>query len=48
MEVYVAILGYSQLTYVQAVPSQRKEDFIAATANALHYFDGVRPGADPR
>ncbi len=41
VEVYVAILGYSQLTYVQAVPSQRKEDFIAATENALHFFGGV-------
>lgn len=40
-EVYVAILGYSQLTYVQAVASQRKEDFIAATENALHFFGGV-------
>jgi transposase len=41
VEVYVAILGYSQLTYVQAVVSQRKEDFIAATENALHFFGGV-------
>lgn len=41
VEVYVAILGYSQLTYVQAVASQRKEDFMAATENALHFFDGV-------
>lgn len=41
VEVYVAILGYSQLTYVQAVATQRKEDFIAATENALHFFGGV-------
>lgn len=41
VDVYVAVLGYSQLTYVQAVPSQRKEDFIAATENALHFFGGV-------
>jgi transposase len=41
VEVYVAILGYSQLTYVQAVTSQRKEDFIAATENALHFLGGV-------
>ena len=40
-EVYVAVLGYSQLTYVQAVDSQRKEDFIAATENALLFFGGV-------
>lgn len=41
VEVYVAILGYSQLTYVEAIPSQKKEDFIKATENALHYFGGV-------
>ena len=41
VEVYVAVLGYSQLTYVQAIPSQKKEDFIAATENALHFFGGV-------
>ncbi len=41
VEVYVAILGYSQLTYVQAVPSQKKADYIGATENALHYFGGV-------
>lgn len=40
-EVFVAILGYSQLTYVQAVASQRKDDFIAAAQNALHFFGGV-------
>jgi len=40
-EVYVAILGYSQLTYVQALPSQKKADYIGATENALHYFGGV-------
>jgi transposase len=41
VEVYVAILGYSQLTYIQAVPSQKKADFIGATENALHYFGGA-------
>ncbi|WPQ61766.1 IS21 family transposase [Chitinophaga sancti] len=41
VEVYVAVLGYSQLTYVQAVPSQRKEDFIMATENALLFIGGV-------
>ena len=41
VEVYVAILGYSQLTYVQAVASQKKADFIGATENAMHYFGGV-------
>lgn len=40
LEVFVAILGYSQLTYVEAVRSQKQEDFISACANALHYFGG--------
>ncbi|RYZ23452.1 MAG: transposase, partial [Chitinophagaceae bacterium] len=35
VEVFVAILGASQLTYVEAVMSQGKEDFIAACENAL-------------
>ena len=41
VEIYIAILGYSQLTYVEALNSQRKEDFLQATANALQYFGGV-------
>lgn len=41
LEVYVATLGASQYSYVEAIPSQRKEDFIAATEKALHYFGGV-------
>lgn len=40
-QVFIAILGYSQLTYVQAVATQRKEDLIAATENALHFLGGV-------
>jgi transposase len=41
VEIYVAVLGYSQLTYVQAVRSQQKQDFIAATEEALHFIGGV-------
>ncbi len=41
IEVFVAILGCSQLTYVEAVSSQRKEALIKACENALHYFKGV-------
>lgn len=41
VEVFVAILGASQLTYVEATASQKKEDFILACENALHYFGGV-------
>lgn len=44
VEVFVAILGASQLTYVEAVMTQQKEDFIFACENALHYCSGV-PGA---
>ena len=40
-EVFVAILGASQLTYVEACYSQRKEDFIRCCENALHYFGGT-------
>ena len=41
MEVFAAILGCSQLTYVEAVPSQTKEDLIRCCENAMHYFGGV-------
>ena len=41
VEVFVAILGASQLTYVEAVMTQQKEDFIFACENALHYCSGV-------
>jgi len=44
VEVFVAVLGASQLTYVEAVMTQRKEDFISACENSLHFFGGV-PGA---
>jgi transposase len=41
VEFFVAVLGCSQLTYAQAVYSQRKDDFITALQNALHYIGGV-------
>jgi transposase len=41
VEVFVAILGASQLTYVEASYSQQKEDFIGSCENALHFFGGV-------
>lgn len=40
-EVYISLLGYSGLTYVEALHSQQKEEFIKATENSLHYFGGV-------
>ncbi len=41
VEVFVSILGASQLTYVESVETQSKEDFIMAVENALHYYGGV-------
>lgn len=41
VEVFVAILGASQLTFVQATMTQKKEDFIPACEDALNYFGGV-------
>lgn len=41
VEIFVAVLGASQYTYVEAVMTQQKEDFIGACENALHYFGGV-------
>ena len=41
VEVFVAVLGCSQLTYVEAVYSQKKEDLIRACEHALHFYGGV-------
>lgn len=41
LEVFVAILGCSQLTFVMAVHSQCKEDFILGCERALHFFGGA-------
>lgn len=41
VEIFAAILGCSQLTYIEAVYSQTKEDLIGACENALHYYGGV-------
>jgi transposase len=40
LEVFVAVLGGSQLTYVEASRSQQTEDFISSCEHALHYFGG--------
>ena len=37
----MSVLGCSQLTYVEAVASQKKEDFIQCIENALWYYGGV-------
>lgn len=41
VEVFVAILGCSQLTYVEASYSQQKEDLIASCERTLHFIGGV-------
>src|SRR4030095_6237039 len=40
-QVFVAILGWSQYSYVEAMQSQTVEEFVAASENALRYFQGV-------
>ncbi len=40
-EVFVAILGSSQLIYCEASASQKKEDFIMSCEQALIYYGGV-------
>ena len=41
VEVFVSILGASQLTYFEGTTSQKQEDFIQCCENALHYYGGV-------
>ena len=41
LEFFVAVLGCSQLTYAQALVSQRKDDFLTALQNAITFFGGV-------
>lgn len=41
MEVFIAVLGASQYTYVEAIRSQTKADFLRALENALYYLGGV-------
>jgi len=40
-EIFVAILGASQLTYVEATPSQKSEDWIRSNERALLYMGGA-------
>jgi transposase len=41
VESFVAVLGASQLCFMQATETQQKEDWIAANEAALHYLCGV-------
>ncbi len=40
-EVFVAVLGASQMSYIEAIPSQKKADWVAVNQNALRFFGGV-------
>lgn len=40
-EVFIAILGSSQLTYIEATRTQTLQDFITACQHALRYFGGA-------
>jgi len=41
VEVFVAVLGASQYTYVEAVPNQKIESFISALIHVFIFFGGV-------
>jgi len=47
VEVFIAILGASQRSYVEAVESQKKECWIRANENAFHEFGGVTAAIVP-
>lgn len=47
MEVFISILGASQYTYVEAVESQSKEDFIKCVENSFIFFNGVPQAVVP-
>jgi transposase len=41
VELFVAVLGASSMTYVEATETQRAEDFVASHVRAFEYFGGV-------
>jgi transposase len=41
VEIFAAILGSSQLIYVEATMTQQKEDFIGSCENSLYYYGGA-------
>jgi transposase len=47
VETFIALLGASLYTYVEAVETQNKYDFISANENAFIYFDGVTKAIVP-
>jgi transposase len=46
-QVFVATLGFSQYSYVEAVLTQKTIDFIAALNRCLIYFQGIPKGIVP-
>lgn len=47
VELFVAVLGASNLTYVEATRTQQSADFIASHVRALEYFGGVAAAIVP-
>lgn len=47
VEVFVATLGASQVTYVEATSTQQKEDFIGSMGRAFLYIGGVTKAIIP-
>ena len=41
VELYVAVLGASNFTFVEATRTQQRDEFIGSTARAYEYFGGV-------
>jgi len=41
VEVFVSVLGHSQKAYIEAVVSQKIDDFLPVIGRALHYYGGV-------
>jgi len=47
VQVYVGVLGYSQYSYVEAIESQKTQDYLRALANNLQYIGGTPKGIVP-
>jgi len=41
LEVFVSVLGSSQLSYIEAITSQTKADWVAVNENAILFYEGV-------
>lgn len=46
-QVFLATLGYSQYSYIEALPSQKVVDFVSAMVRAWQFFEGVTQGVVP-